>query len=93
MIHQTRLFDGEPFVMKEPKSARDRAQFKNKIPFSEDMYNVLRRAIELLSRRVEVGAGPLPLDDALWLHKAVDDIIEDAKKFGPPQKPPRVVEN
>jgi len=87
------LYSKQPFVMKEPKSARDRAQFKNKVPFSEDMYKVLRRAIELLSQRVEVGAGPLTLDEAKWLEKAVDEIIEDAKLYGPPPKPARTDAN
>ena len=72
----------------EPKTAREKAQFKNKIPFDESMYEVLKTAIELLSRRIN-GPDPLSSDEAAWLLTAVEIIIADAHTYGPPPKPPK----
>lgn len=75
----------------EPKTARERVSFKNKVPFSDDMYATLKRAIELLSERVRTDppGQPLSKEDAAWLSTAVEAIIADAKKFGPPSRPER----
>ena len=79
----------------EPKTARERVSFKNKVPFSDDMYSTLKRAIELLSDRVRVDLSatqgvPLSKDDAAWLATAVEAIITDAKMYGPPVRPERI---
>lgn len=77
-----------PFVMTEPKSSRDRAAFRNKIPFSEDMYNTMRKFIDILSKRIESNS-PISMEESSYLLEAVDIIIDDAKKYGPPVKPVR----
>lgn len=74
--------------MNEPKTAREKAQFKNKIPFDENMYEVLKTAIELLSKRIN-GPEPLSADEAGWLLNAVEAILADANMYGPPPKPPK----
>ena len=75
----------------EPKTARERVSFKNKIPFTDDMYETIKRAIELLSKRARTDPAPekLTVDEAEWFKGAVEIILEDAKKFGPPPRPER----
>lgn len=68
------------------KSVREMAKFKNKVPFDEDTYKVLKASIELLSKRIEEGE-LLTKDEAKWMVNAVEHIIEDAHKYGPPAKP------
>lgn len=70
----------------DQKSAREMAKFKSKIPFDDNMYEVLKTAITLLSKRTTT-TDPLSAEEATWLVDAVDLIIEDAKKFGPPPRP------
>jgi len=72
----------------EPKTAREKASFKNKIPFNEEMYEVLKSSIELLSDRMSTKQ-PLTVDQVTWLSDAVEIIISDAKMFGPPARPVR----
>ena len=72
----------------EPKTARDKASFKNKIPFNEDMYEILKSSIEILSDRMNTKQ-PLTTEQAVWLSNAIEIIIEDANKYGPPPKPIR----
>lgn len=76
----------QPFQMVEPRTARDRALFKNKVPFSEDMYQTIKRMIELLSERVD-SQNALTVDDAKWFKSIIDDVIEDANMYGPPARP------
>ena len=76
----------------EPKTARDRASFKNKVPFSEEIYETLKTGIELLSERVK-SKSPLTLEEANWLQNAAEVIIEDANKYGPPERPKRSADN
>lgn len=75
----------------EPKSARERVAFKNKVPFSEEMYGTIKSAIELLSKRSRSDPAPevLSVEEATWLRGAVDRIIDDAKMYGPPARPER----
>ena len=78
----------------EPKTARERVSFKNKVPFSDDMYETLKRTIELLSKRARTDPDPekLTVDEAVWLKGAVEVILEDAKRYGPPPRPERVAQ-
>jgi hypothetical protein len=69
----------------EPLTAREKAQFKNKIPFDEDMYEVLKTAIQILSKRIK--EEPVDASEAQWFESAIDIIMTDAKKFAPPPKP------
>lgn len=86
---QSRQGEKLPWVLNpEPKTARERAQFKNKVPFSEEIYETIKRSIELLSERKNSGQN-LSVDDAKWLKDAVEVIIADAHKYGPPSRPPR----
>lgn len=68
-----------------------KSDFSKKVPFSEDMYKTIKRAIELLSAR-STNEQPLSIEDAKWLKDAVDVIIEDAHKQGPPPPPPRATQ-
>mmetsp|Transcript_13544 Transcript_13544/g.13137 ORF Transcript_13544/g.13137 Transcript_13544/m.13137 type:complete len:156 (-) Transcript_13544:490-957(-) len=86
-----------------PKSAREKAAFKSQIPFSEETYDTLKGSIELLSRRMKAKAAEgsdmsidekleaekltLTLEEAKWLSNAVETLIEDAYKYGPPARP------
>lgn len=91
----TRLYSEEnekkAWQMVEAKTAREKASFSNKIPFNEDMYKVLKKAIELLSKR-STDKTPVTKNEAEWFADAINVIIDDAKKFGPPPKPPRRTE-
>ena len=85
----TRLYnenETKAWQMAEPKTARERASFSNKIPFSEDMYKVIKKAIEILSKR-STDKTPITKAEAQWFTDAIDIIIDDAKKYGPPPKP------
>lgn len=75
----------------EPKSAREKAAFKSKVPFSEDLYTVLKKSIELLSIRVR-NERKLTKEEAVWFGDAIDVIMDDARRYGPPPKPERVDE-
>lgn len=76
----------------EPKTAREKASFKNKIPFNEEMYEVLKSSIELLSDRMSTKQ-PLTPEQAAWLTDAIEIILADAKMFGPPARPVRTAED
>lgn len=69
-----------------PKTAKEMANFKNKIPFDEDMYVVLKTTIELMTSRIK-NHEPLKVTETAWLSDAVEIIIQDARTFGPPPKP------
>lgn len=75
----------------EPKTARERVSFKNKIPFSDDMYETLKKTIEMLSKRARTDPPPEPLtvEEAKWFAKSIETILADAKMYGPPARPER----
>eukprot|EP01039_Chlorochromonas_danica_P005204 gene5205-5735_t len=64
----------------------ERVKFKNKVPFDEECYEVLKATIELFSKRVGEGK-KLTMEEVRWLEGAVDFILEDARRPG--QVPPR----
>ena len=70
----------------EPKTVRERASFKSKVPFNEEMYEILRTTIEILSDRIKSKA-PITSEQAVWLQDAVELIIADAQQYGPPPRP------
>lgn len=74
----------------EPKTARDRVAFKNKVPFTDDVYETLKKCIELLSKRTRSNPAPemLTVEEAAWFKNAVESVIADAKLYGPPPRPP-----
>ena len=39
---------------KVPKSAKEKASFKNQVPFREDVYDTIKGAIELLTKRLNM---------------------------------------
>jgi hypothetical protein len=65
--------------------------FKNKVPFTEDVYETMKKAIELLSKRARTDPPPeiLTVEEAKWFKSAIEVIIADAKKYGPPPRPAR----
>lgn len=74
----------------EPQTARERAQFKNKVPFDEDIYEVMKATLKLFTKRIgnsERMPQKLSVEEAQWLQSAVEMIIEDARMYGPPEKP------
>ena len=94
-----------------PKSAREKAAFKNQVPFSDDLYEMIKNSIEILNKRLlistnrhkdpstlsideaaELRIKSLTTEEALWLTQAVEVIIADAQKFGPPEKPPKITD-
>jgi hypothetical protein len=88
-VHMSDKEEQVPWTVGEgKKTARERAQFKNKVPFGEETYEVIRAAILLLSKR---SAGEkLTVEETEWFRDAVEAIVEDANKFGPPPKPVKV---
>ena len=76
-----------PYKMVEPKTARERASFKNKVPFDEGIYETIKKTIELLTHRLESGK-PLQSSDTQWLRNNIPLIIDDANKYLPPERPP-----
>ena len=85
-------YDGErmkkvPYKMVEPKTARERASFKNKVPFDKDIYETIKKTMELFTHRLESGK-PLQPNDIKWLRENIPVIIEDAHKYSPPERPP-----
>ena len=93
------MAEQEPWVYDtSPKSAREKAAFKNNVPFGPEVYETMKSSIDLLSKRMKrktVGAamsidealeaaGSISLAEAKWLGEAVEILIEDAYKYGPP---------
>jgi hypothetical protein len=68
------------------KTARDMTDFKNKVPFSAEIYETIKGSIEVLNTRIQ-GQEPLTREEAEWLILAVDEIVADAHKYGPPPRP------
>jgi hypothetical protein len=77
-------------VDKDKLSTRAKTQFKNNVPFSADMYDTIKSAIELLTDRIQAeNPQPMGEDEAEWLKNAVEVIIADAQMYGAPAKPVR----
>jgi hypothetical protein len=79
----------KPWKKYVPRNAREMASFKNKIPFSETMYEKIKVTIELLNERARTG-NPLNQEQINTLRANTALIIEDAHKYGPPERPPRM---
>ena len=74
----------------EGLSVKAKQEFKNKVPFSDDIYATIKTAVSLLSARSSKEKTLLTQDEADWLVDAVEVILEDANRYGPPKPPPRV---
>lgn len=75
----------------ESMSTRERAKFKNQVPFSEDMYETIKTCITMLSDRSnKENPKKLSADEAQWFKEAVEVILEDAHMYGPPKRPERM---
>ena len=90
-----------------PKSAKEKASFRNQVPFKDDVYGTLKGSIELLTKRLAMNKDlsgveisklsideraamalkSLTVDEAQWLVDAVEVIIDDAYRYGPPPRP------
>lgn len=99
------MAEQEPWVYDtSPKSAKQKAAFKNNVPFSDDVYETMKSSIDLLTRRMkkrEAGkdmsideaneaTSGLTIEEAKWLSNAVEILIEDAYKYGPPLRIPNI---
>ena len=92
---------------KGPKSAKEKARFGSQVPFDEGVYETMKGAIELLTKRLSMNKDTskidvsklsideraalsmksLTVEESLWLADAVEYIIADAYKYGPPARP------
>ena len=100
-----RMSEQQPWVYDtSPKNAKQKAAFKNNVPFDDDVYETMKSSIELLTRRMkkreaendmsideanEATSG-LTIEEAKWLSDAVEVLIEDAYKYGPPLRIPNI---
>ena len=64
-------------------SARDMASFKNKVPFSEDIYETIKFTIQTLSNRMK-DKQPVTPEVLAKLEDAVEIILQDARQPPPP---------
>ena len=64
-------------------SARDMASFKNKVPFSEDIYETIKFTIQTLSDRMK-DKQPVTPEVLAKLEDAVEIILQDARLPPPP---------
>lgn len=71
-------------------SVKAKQEFKNKVPFSGDMYETIKTAVGLLSARSSADKTLLTSEEAEWFSDAVEAIIEDANMYGPPKPTARV---
>jgi hypothetical protein len=100
-----RMADQEPWVYDtSPKSAKEKVAFKNNVPFGPEVYETIKSTIELLSRRMKKrpislemsvdeareASGGLSLEESKWLSDAVETLIEDAYRYGPPLRIPNI---
>jgi hypothetical protein len=66
----------------ESMSTREKAKFKNQVPFSEEMYETIKACINILTDRTNRDNPQTPsIDEALWFRDAVGAIVEDAHKY------------
>ncbi len=71
-------------------SVKAKQEFKNKVPFSKDMYETIKTAVNLLSARSSADKTLLTSEEADWFSDAVEAILEDANMYGPPKPAARV---
>lgn len=60
--------------------------FKNKVPFNEEVYDKIKYTIEQLSIRMK-GKEPLSKETVELLESYIEEILDDASKYGPPTRP------
>ena len=75
------------FVKQTPQTPREMSAFKNKIPFSDHMYDHLKFVVGVISAKMANPEGVLSRVDANKFVIAVAEIIEDAHMYGPPPRP------
>lgn len=86
-LHMKRQQQSVPWPIKNvPKTSKGKPEFKHQVPFSEEMYETIKKTIEMLSEQSKEPR-PLTVDEAAWFRNAIDIIIEDAYKFSPPPRP------
>ena len=86
-ISISKLYDKPPaYQMSEPKNAREMALFKNKVPFDEDVYEKIKFTIEKLTVRMK-DKEPLSSETIETLENYISEILDDARKYSPPEKP------
>lgn len=74
----------------ESMSTREKAKFKNQVPFTEDMYETIKACVNILSDRSNRENPKIPTqDEAMWFKDAIEAVIEDAHLYGPPKRPER----
>jgi len=84
---ESKIAEGKPnFKTYVPKHARDMSKFSNKVPFSEDMLEKIRFAIDLISGRMK-DKTPLNEESLDKLDAYINDILDDADKYRPAQRP------
>lgn len=66
------------------------SQFKNKVPFSEDIYDHIKFVLSALSEKMRTKDAVLSSKDADRFVVAVAEILEDARKYGPPPRPKKI---
>ena len=82
--------EGKPSFKKYvPKNAREMSQFRNKIPFGDEMYDTLKWTVGTLSERMKSKDKPLDMATIDKLDQAIEEIIADAHMYGPPKRPDR----
>jgi hypothetical protein len=66
----------------ENMSNREKAMFKNQVPFSEEMYETIKASINILTDRTDRDNPQTPsIDEALWFRDAVEAIVADAHRY------------
>lgn len=83
----------EPFQKEAPSTARELSQFKNKIPFSDEIYEEIKFVIAVLQQKASNVDKVLKQEDASKFVVAVAAILEDAHKYGPPPRPKPIPED
>jgi hypothetical protein len=56
------------------------------------MYLTIKNSIEVISKRMNTG-NPLSKSEVRELSKSIEEIIADAKLYGPPERPQKQVVN
>lgn len=76
----------------ESMSTREKAKFKNQVPFTEDMYETIKACVNILSDRSnKENPKRATQEEAMWFKDAIEAIIEDAHLYGPPKRPERAI--
>jgi hypothetical protein len=85
-VTNTAKTDPPSYKMYVPKNSREMAKFKNKVPFSEDIFEKIKYSVSLLTERMKKEK-PLDIAAIDKLDTYIDEIIDDAHKYGPPERP------